>query len=141
MTLPGTTALRITLPNHREERIPRALIMTAIQALPDSEAATNIRAVLTAWTRGTIITLQIIKDAEQELLELAHGERGESGLLNKISFGSVGQIVDPASLPEDWSQLQVLAVLSLALRRFRILGACLGSVLDTVDQDLVPVDR
>jgi hypothetical protein len=77
-----------------------------------------------------------LANLESDLLEIAHTEKSELGLVSKIAFQSAGLLVDPERLPDDWSQLRAPAVLALALRRFNLLSLSLGSSIGTVDQDL-----
>ncbi len=129
----GSRELRIVLPSGQAERIPHALIQLAYTSLPDS--AEQLRATLKQWTDGGLVSDQALDATERDLLDVAHAHTDESGLLNKIALRSVGQLVDPGNLPEDWPQVHALTVLALAIRRFHLLSQCLGATVGTVDQD------
>ncbi len=125
----------IRLPNAQDEWIPCALLRATIISLPDD--LQSVRDQVSRWLHQPQlrITIDDLSKVESALLRSAHDRSTEAGLLNRVGLDASGHLVDPANLPLEWDEIRAPVVLALAIRRFRTLSNCLGSTIETIDQD------
>lgn len=99
------------------EHISLALVREAIRTLPDDSA---LRTKLQKLSTDTIpMSKSDLMTLEEMLVEFAHSNPSELGLVGRIPEGSTGRIVEQEK--SETRVISSLTVLALAIRRFTTL--------------------